>query len=219
MTLTAPSVENESHEPIPEDVYIAALYSLIDIGTQTSNNPQYPDRRQVVLTWEIPSIMQIWKEDGPEEPAAISAFYNFVMFQSTNGSQSNLLKMVNSWRGKELTKEERPKFQFDRLLGQWCQLQVMHHTKKSGDVIAKVQQVMKLVKGMPHPEQLHNPKLIWSINNLDPNKDLESQLPPVPEWQAKLICKSQEFQAILQQQEQAGGRENHSADTDEEFFV
>jgi len=219
MTLIAPESKNEDREPIPEDIYIAALYSFLDIGTQTSANPQYSDKRQVVLTWEIPSIMQVWQEDGPEEPAAISAFYNFSMFTSRTGAKSNLLKMVNGWRGKELSKDEAAKFTFDRLLGQWCQLQVMHHTKQSGDVIARVGGVMKLVKGMPHPQALHNPTIIWSINQLDPNKDLESQLPPVPEWQANMIRNSQEFQAMLQQQEQAGGRENHSADADEEFFV
>jgi len=207
MSLIAPHQDYTEREPIPEDVYVACLYSFIDVGTQTSKNPQYDDKRQVILTWEIPAIMKVWQEDGPEEPASISAFYNFSMFTSKKGSKSNLLKVVNGWRGKELTAEQAATFDFENLLAKWCQLQVIHHIKESGDTIAKVAGVMKMIKGIEHPDSLHNPAVIWSVNQLDPGNDLLMQLPQVPEWQEKIIIKSQEFQAMLNQQKQAANWE------------
>ena len=211
--MRVPQAQFEDREPIPESLYLGGIYSIIEIGTQSSPDPRYKDNRQVIFTWELPSIMETWNEGEPERPASISAFYNFVIAQTKAGVKSKLLKLIESLAYRSLTHEEQVNFDTDRLLGVWGQLQVIHHINTAGIKKAKVDNVMPIMKGTPVPN-LINPQITWSIDNLSHPRDVEALA--VPDWIKKLIRSSHEFQAM------SGIRSGHTdrqspedADTDD----
>lgn len=184
-TKMQPAPQNKTpRELIPADNYMATCYQMIYIGTvpeeYQGEQKQVP---KVLLTWEIPAIMKVFKEERGEEPAVVTKEFSFSM-----GEKANLRKFLGNWRGKNLTNDEAAAFNIAVLLGQPCMLNVIHKTsEKSGSTYQDVGSASKLPSGMPPPARI-NPSLEFDVREWDQEK-----FDRLPEWIQNKIKTSDEY--------------------------
>lgn len=173
-------------ELIPADTQHGVCYSIIDIGTQPSNNPQFRPKRQVIFTWELPQVRGTFERNGKMEnlPRAISRTMTLSL-----SPKSNMLPMLVSWRGRAFTAEELDGFDITKILGANALLTIVHEKKTTG-TYANVASVSKLMKGMT-PLKPENPLVTFSIDDV---KGKFSMPPNIPDWIKAKIMQSQEWQ-------------------------
>jgi hypothetical protein len=180
-----PAPQNKTpRELIPADNYMATCYQMIYIGTvpeeYQGEQKQVP---KVLLTWEIPSLMKVFKEERGLEPMVITKEFSFSM-----GEKANLRKFLSNWRGKAFTNDEANAFDIAVLLGQPCMLNVIHKTsEKSGNTYQDVGSASRLPSGIPAPQKI-NPAMEFDVR--DWNQDKFNAL---PEWLQNKIKTSDEY--------------------------
>ena len=102
-------------------------------------------------------------------------------FTASMSGKANLRKFVESWRGAAFTDAQAADFDFKKLLGQRCLLNVTH-TEKDGKVYANVTTATPLPKGMQSNEQQHNASLFLDLETPD-----AKAFAALPEWLRKKI--------------------------------
>ena len=127
--------------PIPEDIHVAILVEVIELGMQPGYQGEGYDPK-LSLTFELPETL---RDDG--KPFRISKQLKISLHE-----KSNLLKYVNALLGHELPESEKYGFSFESLLGKGCRLTITHGTKQTGDVFAKIDSVTKLSAGAAVPK-------------------------------------------------------------------
>lgn len=151
---------------MPEGTHAARCYQVIDIGTQRIEYPHgsgdFKNQQKIVLSFESPDELM---EDG--QPFIIHQEYT-----ASFGDKAKLRQHLESWRGKQFTKEELAGFYVGNLLTQACLITVVHRTSGTGNVYANVTNISAPVKGMVVPE-LVNPALKWEVGG---------DLSVLPEW-------------------------------------
>jgi len=175
--------------PIPAGMHHAVCYGVIDIGTQPSTG-NYPARRKVLITWEIPHELVEVEKDGVKKqvPRAISEKYTLSLSE-----KGNLRPMLQSWRGRPFTAEELAGFDLKNLIGANCFLNLIHQNgkgDKASRVYANVSSVNPLAKGMPKLTPI-NEKIVFSMDDFDGPVVVPMS---IPEWVNALIVQSKEFQ-------------------------
>lgn len=184
-TKMQPAPQNKTpRELIPADNYMATCYQMIYIGTvpeeYQGEQKQVP---KVLLTWEIPAIMKVYKEERGPEPAVITKEFSFSM-----GEKANLRKFLSNWRGKAFTNDEAAAFDIAVLLGQPCMLNVIHKTsEKSGNSYQDVGSASRLPSGIPAPQKI-NPSLEFDVRDWNQEK-----FDKLPEWLQNKIKTSDEY--------------------------
>lgn len=180
-------------EPIPEGVYTAVCYSVVDIGTHYSEKYDKASRR-VIITWEIPELRIQVERDGQKQdlPRAISKRYTLSLH-----TKSVLRNDLCSWRGRAFSPEELAGFDLQNVLGSACQIQVLHE-HKDDKTYANIGSIMRLPKGAmpPKPE---NPLLFFSLSDLleQVKGGAGVSIPSaIPEWQVRLIQESKEYEKL-----------------------
>jgi hypothetical protein len=180
-----------SREPIPAETYVARCVEMIQIGTvdktYDGKTKQVP---QVRLTWELPDHEVEF--DGKKEPARISQNYTMSLHE-----KSGLRIMLKAWRGVDFTDEELKGFKVNKLLGVPCMVTVSHASK--GDkTYANVSSVVKLMKNMACPEQVHPTKLLaygdgfdWAVYEKLPDF-LKKMMEVTPEYKKQAAAKPKE---------------------------
>lgn len=147
MALTATNAGGgKEFETVPEGMFNAICYRVIDMGTQT--NPHFEDSRP---KHEVSLGFEIVDEDAGRmtDERRFSAHNSYTV--SLN-EKAKLRKHLESWRGKKFTDEELKGFELDKLVGQPVMIQVMHSTSKDGS------------------------RTYANVNNLLPSKDKDSKL-------------------------------------------
>lgn len=122
----------------PEELYVAALVGIFDLGTQPTR--MWGDKDQLHLRFEI----EYDSESGESKRYCIGQTYTKSLFK-----KASLYKVLEALRGKPFT-EEDIKAGFDpfTLLGKCCQLQVKHSDPTAdGKVYANVNSVIKVGRG------------------------------------------------------------------------
>lgn len=162
----------------PVGTHVARCYQVVDIGDQKSTFQGVEKYKpKVLLSWELLGDDRM--EDG--KPYSISSRYTLSL-----SDKGQLGPMLESWRGKPFTKDERDGFDIKNVLGHYCMISVIHNTE--GDkTYANVASVMALPKGMPKPTAV-NPNLYF---NLDTD-DFET----LPEWLLNTVKKSRQFSGV-----------------------
>jgi hypothetical protein len=131
-------------EQVPEGVFVARCYSLVDIGTQqTTYKGEAKFVQQVVITWELLDDEAKMK-DG--RPFTISKTYT-----ASLNEKSKLYADLNAWRGRKFTAEELEGFDLRNVLGAYAQLQVVHEEGKNGKTYATVNALMAYKGTKPKP--------------------------------------------------------------------
>lgn len=110
---------------VPPGVYVARCYSLIDMGTQTTEG-QYgtKDQHKIRIGFEIfgdddeGNSLTI-DMDGKSMPLTINKTYTLSLHE-----KSGLRKDLAAWRGRDFTEEEARAFDVSKLLGVYCMVNV-----------------------------------------------------------------------------------------------
>ena len=109
----------------------AVLTRIIDQGTQKSRNPEYADKRRVLLTFELEQKM----DDG--RPFITNIWLNMSFHE-----KSKMRKVFESWRGKPFAAGEE--FVLKKTLGKSALLNITVNDRGYADVVS----VNPLPKGM-----------------------------------------------------------------------
>ena len=154
MSMTASVGGGMDFPECPTGLHPAVCYKLVDIGTQP--NEKYPEKRQIILGFEIPGEMVEYTKDGEtnEVPQTVSKFLTLSMHE-----KSNLRKIVQSWTGRVLSDADAAEYDLSRMLGQAAYINVIH--KPNGK--ATIETVMALPNGLEVPEQI-NDTVYYSID-------------------------------------------------------
>lgn len=185
MSFTVKESGGKDIDPIPEGVYMAVCYGVVDLGTQFSaafNN----ESRKMLVQWELPDCRGEFERDGQKMnlPRAISKRYTVSLSE-----KSNLRRDLEAWRGRKFSPSELAGFDLKRLLGTPCQLQITHDTTKEGRTVARVAAIMSLPRGMKAPAA-ENPLQFFSFDEAGPRPVLPASM---PEWVGKIVMESKEW--------------------------
>ena len=155
-------------EPIEKGTHLAICYGVVDLGTQEVHYPGSPPgtARQICLFWEFPNITDEYDDNGIKviKPRVIHQDYTFSTFD-----KAKLSLHVTPWMG-----ECPDNFDFETLLGQPCQIAVVHKKKCNSDgsvkaVYANIGGVMGVAQGTPIPE-MFNPRMYYYLNDHGQNR-------------------------------------------------
>jgi hypothetical protein len=173
-------------EPAPGGTHIARCVSMIDIGTSEYEwQGEVKSRRQVFIMFELPNTKKTYtNKEGQEviEPFCVSGFYTLSL-----GDKANLTHLLQGWRGKEFTDEEKAKFDISVLVGKSCLLSVVRYTKQNGKPGSKIQSASGLADGMECPPQF-NKSVLFSFDDFD-----QGVFDGLSEGLKKMVMKSDEY--------------------------
>lgn len=169
------NAEGGSFELIPAGVYAARCYRLVDMGTQ-KGNPAFgaKDQKKVMVSWELLDN-EIKMNDG--RPFAIHKTYT-----ASLGEKANLRVDLEAWRNKKFTDEELKDFDLKKILGAYCQLQVVH---SEDGKFANVQTIMAMRGEKPAPV---NENVYFDIDEPDMavfeafSNNMKQKIMAAPEW-------------------------------------
>ena len=158
--LQAPK-QKSTYEAIPAGSYVARLFSLIHIGTQSFEyKGEKKTANKVRLTFELPTEMKEFKEGEGKKPYIISQEFTLSMHP-----KSKLRPTIEAWLGTKLGDEEAYSFNLEDLIGKECLLSVIH-TEKEGNTYANISTISPLPKGMECSEQI-NKTINLNYTNFD----------------------------------------------------
>ena len=144
--------------------YAARCYSMLEIGTITQEYLGEPKRRhEVMLTWELPTELEVFHEDKGAEPYVVSKTYTLSMHE-----KATLRRDLESWRGKGFTEKEAEAFDITVLMGKPCMLSIIHKPGKvdPSKTYVEIASISSLPKGLICDEQI-NPTRLLSFDNWD----------------------------------------------------
>ena len=136
---------------VPPGVYVARCYSLIDMGTQLSTGQYENEQHKIRLGFEIfgdddeGNALTV-DMNGKEMPLTISKTYTLSLHK-----KSALRKDLAAWRGVDFTEEEAAGFNVQKLMGQYCMVNVTE--KEEND-----KKFTNIVGITPLPKALKNAK-------------------------------------------------------------
>lgn len=185
MSLTVKDNSGGDFEMAPEGAYIARCYSIIDLGTQVTEwQGDKRQRQKVLISWELldPAAKM---SDG--RPFSVSKRYT-----ASLNENAQLRKDLQTWRGKRFTDEELEGFDLGKILGAYCQMQIVHAEGGNGKTYANVDAIMS-TKEKPEPI---NPDVQFDINKPDMEvfegfgERLKEIIQATPEWVSQTLTPS-----------------------------
>lgn len=154
-----------------EGLHIARCYLLVDLGNQFSQHYQNT-LSKVLIGWEFPLELM-----GNGKP-----FIQLQRYTASITEKSTLRTLLESWRGRPFSKEERDGFKLREILGNSCYVitkQILN--PKNNQRWSKVISVCRL------PESVNCPPLVNPLIHFDLDDYSESHYLAVPEWIRKII--------------------------------
>lgn len=179
--------EKKAYPLIKSGRALAICYQVIDLGTHHDDKFD-KDQRRVLLAFELPQIRMDFEKDGVKTNKARVISRQFTMALS---DRAHLYNFLVSWRGKDLSPEERKEFDLKTLLGKAGELKIIHKISKSGKTYANIKDIEEVAEGtsVPTPE---NPLVFFSLDDLLPGEPL----PTIPDWISGIITTSHEWQQL-----------------------
>ena len=181
-------------ELIPEGVYPARCYAVVDFGTQAKKfKDQEKDVHEIGLYFEIPELSYEFedKETGEKRKGTkqIGA-----IFSASLSSKANLRKFLDTWRGKKFTEDELKGFDLKKVVGAGCMLQIVHSEDGKW---ANIQSAMPPYKGITIEETTRE-KIFFELDFEKANKGEadfydEVAFEKLPEYMQKKIMDSKEY--------------------------
>ena len=165
--------------------YAARCYSMIEIGTITEEYLGEKKRQhKVMLTWELPTELDVFHEEKGEEPYVVSKTYTLSLHE-----KATLRRDLESWRGKGFTEKEAEAFDITVLLGKTCMLSIIHRPGKvdASKTYVEVASISSMPKGLICPDQI-NPSRVLSFDNW--NQELYDSL---SDYLKEKIASSEEY--------------------------
>lgn len=171
--------EVAERELVSEGSHNAICTSIVDLGTQVSSNPQYPERRQLSFTFEIQDEQT--SEDAP--------FYVYKTFSAGLAPKSNLAKTLKTWRN--ITIDRNESFDTDDLLGQPAMVTIEHRETDKG-TFANVTAISAPLKGT----KFKQPSADLISFSLDTDKLDTVNFDLLSEWIQNKIAESPEYDEL-----------------------
>jgi hypothetical protein len=175
--------------PVPEGMYLARCYRIIDMGTQAGQYQGKPTQAyKVMLQFEVHGEDAEGNKlvTAKGEPMSISKNYTLSL-----NEKATLRKDLQAWRGKQFTIEELNGFQLKNVLGAWALLNIAKAEGGDGNEytnIVAINPVPKMMKDtVPQP---HNPLVWFDLDNPDMevfetfSNKLRDKIKSSPEWKA-----------------------------------
>jgi hypothetical protein len=144
--------------------YAARCYSMIEIGTIVEEYLGQSKRmHKVMITWELPTELEVFHEEKGEEPYVVSKTYTLSMHE-----KATLRRDLESWRGQGFTEKEAEAFDITVLMGKPCMLSIIHRPGKTDPTktYVEIASISKMPKGLECPPQI-NPTRILSFDSWD----------------------------------------------------
>ena len=156
--------------PVPAGQYVARCISLIDLGTQDG---EYAGEKftseKIMVFWELLETTggdKVFMDDAGTKPYTVLKEYTH-----SYGENSNLYGDLSTWFGEKFTDAED--FNISDLLGEYCQIQIMHKKNTKGYVRAIVNGVFTYA-GKTKPEGINE---LQAFDISEPDMDvLDKQL-------------------------------------------
>lgn len=168
MAIVATDKGGGDFKKLPQGTHIAVCNMVVDLGIQDGF---YGPKHQVYLRFETPHERVQYEKDGKEIDAPMSIGCTYTLSLS---EKANLRKDLENWRGRPFTKEELAGFDIAKIVGQPCQVTVMHN-EKNGKTYANITGITALPKGMDKPK----PETDLIVYDPDEHQDSFDTL---PEW-------------------------------------
>lgn len=113
------SNDGGNFELVPEGQYVARCFKVIELGTQWVEwQGNKKEQKKVLVMWEILDD-KVKMADG--KPFAITKRYT-----ASLDERSALFGDLEAWRGKKFTTDELKGFDLTKVLGAYCNLQIVH---------------------------------------------------------------------------------------------
>lgn len=181
----------------------AVCTMVADLGKQRVQSQMFGDsvKHQVYIRWELTDEPFEWEDrnTGEQNKGFMSIGKTYTLSLHENAT---LRAVLESWRGRPFTEEERKGFDIAKLAGAPCLVNVAHETGHDGKTRAKVSAVTPLLKGMERPTPSTTP-FIYDDEHLDLYDSL-------PEWLRKKLDEQ-----VREPKFNEGPADNH-ADLDDE---
>jgi len=146
MGFTAKQPES-NFEDCPVGVHIARCFKLVDMGLQKKSYKGQPkgEQQKIMVSWEL---------FGDERTKEGENFVYTQFYWMTLGENSLLRAHLEAWRGKALTDDEAAGFDISKLLGAYCQLNLVEN-KENDKTYINIGSITPLHKSMPRPEPVN----------------------------------------------------------------
>ena len=153
----------------PAGSFLARLYRIIDIGTQTT---EWMGKRK--MQRKIIAMFELHGEDNDGQPLQTAEGKPLIVskrYTLSLDEKATLRKDLEAWRGKAFTQEELDGFNLEVLLGKCCMVSVTHSTYDGKEYanIAGISQVPSALKKLGEPKGV-NELLIFTLDPFDQDK-------------------------------------------------
>lgn len=181
MSLVSREPEGGDFERVDPGTYPARACLLVDLGTQRSrkfgNTDEMVEQLKVILGWEL-----VGTDRGDGTPHVMTD-----IFTNSLHKKANLRLLLEAWRGKPFSEDERRGFNLRGVMGVPCLLGVVHK-EKGESIYAEINGVLPPPAGMGTPEGVL-PFTIFDITEPD-----WAVFDSLPEWMQKMVRGAMEFQ-------------------------
>ena len=153
----------------PAGSFMARLYRIIDIGTQTT---EWMGKRK--MQRKIIAMFELHGEDNNNQPLLTADGKPLIVskrYTLSLDEKATLRKDLEAWRGKAFTQEELDGFNLEVLLGKFCMVSVTHteHDGKQYANISSISQMPSALKKLGEPKGV-NEVMIFTLDPFDQSK-------------------------------------------------
>lgn len=153
----------------PAGSFLARLYRIIDIGTQTT---EWMGKKK--MQRKIIAMFELHGEDNDGQPLQTAEGKPLIVskrYTLSLDEKATLRKDLEAWRGKAFTQEELDGFNLEVLLGKCCMVSVTHSTYDGKEYanIAGISQVPAALKKLGEPVGV-NELMIFTLDPFDQDK-------------------------------------------------
>jgi len=153
----------------PAGSFLARLYRIIDIGTQTT---EWMGKKK--MQRKIIAMFELHGEDNDGQPLQTAEGKPLIVskrYTLSLDEKATLRKDLEAWRGKAFTQEELDGFNLEVLLGKCCMVSITHSTYDGKEYanIAGISQVPAALKKLGEPVGV-NELMIFTLDPFDQDK-------------------------------------------------
>jgi hypothetical protein len=153
----------------PAGSFLAKLYRIIDIGTQTTEWMGKKKMQRKIIT-----MFELHGEDNDGQPLQTADGKPLIVskrYTLSLDEKATLRKDLEAWRGKAFTQEELDGFNLEVLLGKCCMVSITHSTYDGKEYanIAGISQIPAALKKLGEPVGVNEP-MIFTLDPFDQDK-------------------------------------------------
>jgi len=171
----------------PAGSFMARLYRIIDIGTQTT---EWMGKKK--MQRKIIAMFELHGEDNDGQPLQTAEGKPLIVskrYTLSLDEKATLRKDLEAWRGKAFTQEELDGFNLEVLLGKFCMVNITHSSYEGKEYanVAGISQVPAALKKLGEPVGV-NETMIFTFEPFD-----QAKFEKLSEGMQGVIKKSAEY--------------------------